>query len=122
MTDFTINVKVSGEVHIPELGALLCKTAQVATPKPTVSAAPAEPIKAPKETPKEEKPVEAPKKPSYSIEQITRAGALLAQQGADKLRELGALLQKYQLKAVTELKPEQTEAFVADLRGLGADI
>ena len=60
--------------------------------------------------------------PTYSIEDITRAGALLAQQGPDKLAQLSGLLQKFSLASVTDLKPEQMGAFVTELRGLGANI
>lgn len=62
----------------------------------------------------------APSAP-IDLEAISRAGAGLVDQGKmDKV--IGILQQKYGLMAITQLKPEQYDAFAADLRALGADI
>lgn len=142
MNEFTINVKVSGEVHIPELAGLIkpqqpvvasaqkppfptpavgaplsAATVPSTTPAPTQTSFPSNPA------PIAPAPTAAPTAaPTYSIEDITRAGALLAQQGPDKLAQLSGLLQKFSLASVTDLKPEQMGAFVTELRGLGANI
>ena len=60
--------------------------------------------------------------PTYTVEQIGRAGADLATQAPGKMPELLALLQKYGARAITELKPEQLGAFATELRGLGAKL
>ena len=60
--------------------------------------------------------------PTYTVEQIGKAGADLATQAPGKMLELLALLQKYGARAITELKPEQLGAFATELRGLGAKL
>ena len=60
--------------------------------------------------------------PTYTVEQIGKAGADLATQAPGKMPELLALLQKYGARAITELKPEQLGAFATELRGLGAKL
>ena len=60
--------------------------------------------------------------PKFSIDDIARAGAELAQQGPDKITALTGLLQQFGLQAVTQLRPDQMGPFVLALRGLGARI
>lgn len=87
-----------------------------AAPQAAIPAAPS----APAPTPNPIVPVtEAPK---YSIDDIARAGAELAQQGPHKIGELTGLLQQFGLQAVTQLRPDQMAPFVVALRGLGARI
>ena len=133
-----INVNVQGEIRFPDL-ALLAQaiTGKVATAAsvaanvpasapvtPTVAAAP---VSAPAPVPAPV-PVSAPAPaiptgtPKYSIDDIARAGAMLAQQGPEKLAGLNSLLQQFGLQSVTELRSEQTPAFVQAMRGLGAQI
>lgn len=135
-----INVNVQGEIRFPDL-ALLAQaiTGKVATAAsvaanvpasapvtPTVAAAPVSapaPVPAPVPVPV---PAPAPAiptgTPKYSIDDIARAGAMLAQQGPEKLAGLNSLLQQFGLQSVTELRSEQTPAFVQAMRGLGAQI
>lgn len=125
-----INVNVQGEIRFPDL-ALLAQaiTGKVATAAsvaanvpasapvtPTVAAAP---VSAPVPAPAPAIPTGTPK---YSIDDIARAGAMLAQQGPEKLAGLNSLLQQFGLQSVTELRSEQTPAFVQAMRGLGAQI
>lgn len=58
--------------------------------------------------------------PTYTLDQIAKAGAELAQAG--KMNELLALLQQFGIQAVTQLKPEQVGPFATALRGLGAQL
>ncbi len=58
--------------------------------------------------------------PTYSLDQIAKAGAELAQAG--KINDLLSLLQQYGVQAVTQLKPEQIGSFATALRGLGAQL
>lgn len=95
-------------------------------PAPTTPQAPAPavpPAPVPTAPPIQAVPTEAPTEaPTYSMDEISRAGAALAQQGPDKFAALGALLQQFNLQAVTQLRPEQMGPFVTALRGLGAKI
>lgn len=75
------------------------------TPMPTAAApAPAVPVTA----------------PTYTLDQIAKAGANLVD--ADKMEQLLALLTKYGVQAVTQLTPDQYGAFATELRALGAQI
>lgn len=123
---FDINVKV--DVSIPDIqllaavvgklmqgpssdscGSCKCHTAEPVAPAPQ----PAEP-----EAPKA--PV-APA-PTYTLEQVSRAGAELISTDSGKLPQLRELLQKYGVPAVSELKPDQLGSFATELRALGAQI
>ena len=126
-TTFTINVQ--GEIRLPDI-ALLAQalmgrpqpeamtasrpTAPTPAPQPAVNPTPASSPAIPM-TPV----TEAPK---YSIDDIARAGAELAQQGPDKIAALTGLLQQFGLQAVTQLRTEQMGPFVLAMRGMGARI
>lgn len=58
--------------------------------------------------------------PTYTLDQIANAGAALVNAG--KMEQLLALLSKYGIQAITQLKAEQFGPFVTELRGLGAQI
>ena len=58
--------------------------------------------------------------PTYTLDQISRAGASLV--AAGKMQQLLELLGHYGVQAVTQLKPEQYGAFATELRGQGAQI
>lgn len=125
---FDINVKV--DVSIPDIqllaavvgkliqgpssdscGSCKCHTAEPVAPAPEPQ--PVEP-----EVPKA--PV-APA-PTYTLEQVSRAGAELISADSGKLPQLRELLQKYGIPAVSELKPDQLGSFATELRALGAQI
>lgn len=125
---FDINVKV--DVSIPDIqllagvigklmqpsgsggcGSCKCHSADPVTPAPEPQ--PVEP-----EAPKA--PV-APA-PTYTLEQVSRAGAELISADSGKLPQLRELLQKYGIPAVSELKPDQLGSFATELRALGAQI
>lgn len=75
------------------------------TPMPTAAApAPAVPVTA----------------PTYTLDQIAKAGANLVDAG--KMEQLLALLTKYGVQAVTQLTPDQYGAFATELRALGTQI
>lgn len=57
---------------------------------------------------------------TYTLDQIATAGAALVNAG--KMEQLLALLGKYGIQAITQLKAEQFGPFVTELRGLGAQI
>lgn len=58
--------------------------------------------------------------PTYTLDALARAGAALAQAG--KMNEALAVLAKYGVQSVNQLKPEQYGAFAVELRALGAQI
>lgn len=89
------------------------------SPTPATNAPTAGPTSAaPGNTPAPAVPVAGA--PTYTLDQISRAGASLVDAG--KMQQLLELLSRYGVQAVTQLKPEQYGAFATELRGLGAQI
>lgn len=148
-TAFTLTVQ--GEVRFPDIAllaqAMMGKAQPVEAPAPApapqpipapvnptpapVAPAPQMPPVAPQVAPPTAPSAPAPtpnpvvpgtEPPKYSIDDIARAGAELAQQGPDKITALTGLLQQFGLQAVTQLRPDQMGPFVMALRGLGARI
>ena len=60
--------------------------------------------------------------PSYTLEQVAKAGADLIGQHPEKMTALMGLLQQFNVPAVQALKLDQLGAFATELRGLGASI
>ena len=136
-TTFTINVQ--GEIRLPDI-ALLAQammgrpqpeavtapqpTAPTPAPQPAVNPTPAAviPQTVAPTAPSAPPTVPVTEAPKYSIDDIARAGAELAQQGPDKIAALTGLLQQFGLQAVTQLRTEQMGPFVLALRGMGARI
>jgi hypothetical protein len=58
--------------------------------------------------------------PVYTLDQLAKAGAELAQAG--KMEQCLTLLAKYGVQTVTSLQPEQHGAFATELRALGAQL
>lgn len=90
------------------------------TPAPAPTPTPAAPPVTPMPTaaaPASAVPVTAP---TYTLDQIAKAGANLVDAG--KMEQLLALLTKYGVQAVTQLTPDQYGAFATELRALGAQI
>lgn len=93
------------------------------TMPPAPAAAPVPPVAAPVAP-----PAPAPAAPSvpvggaptYTLDQIAKAGASLVDAG--KMEPLLALLSRYGVQAVTQLAPEHYGAFATELRALGAQI
>lgn len=105
-------------IHCPELAKLADAIQAKATPaldartQTEVAVTPAVTATVPAPT---VAPTEAPK---YTLDDLTKAGAGLAQAG--KMDALLALLTQYGVQAVTQIPPEQYGAFATALRGLGA--
>ena len=135
-TTFTINVQ--GEIRLPDI-ALLAQAMMgrpqpeaVTTPQPTAPTPAPQPAVIPQTAAPTAPSAPAPspvtptvpvtEAPKYSIDDIARAGAELAQQGPDKIAALTGLLQQFGLQAVTQLRTEQMGPFVLALRGMGARI
>lgn len=104
------------------------QTASVPTPAPVAAPAPAPaPAPTPAALPVTPMPTAAAPAPAvpvtaptYTLDQIAKAGANLVDAG--KMEQLLALLTKYGVQAVTQLTPDQYGAFATELRALGAQI
>lgn len=104
------------------------QTASVPTPAPVAAPAPAPaPVPTPAAPPVTPMPTAAAPAPAvpvtaptYTLDQIAKAGANLVDAG--KMEQLLALLTKYGVQAVTQLTPDQYGAFATELRALGAQI
>ena len=91
-----------------------------AVPEPaTQPAAPSVPV-APTVPVASVMPQPAPAPAVIDLDAISRAGAGLVDQG--KMADIMAVLKKYGVMAITQLKEDQFAAFAADLRALGANI
>lgn len=97
----------------------LTPTTSAATVAPAAPPAPPAPS-TPVPPPPPPVPTAAP--PAYSLEQITRAGADLLTARPDLMPTLMALLPKYGVQSLSELKQEQFGAVATELRALGANI
>lgn len=90
------------------------------TPAPAPAPAPAAPLVTPMPTAAAPAPAVPVTAPTYTLDQIAKAGANLVDAG--KMEQLLALLTKYGVQAVTQLTPDQYGAFATELRALGAQI
>lgn len=104
-------------VPVPESGAVAGPAANpmnppVQTAMPTMTAPP---VNAPAAAPSAPAPSDAK---ALTMDDLGRAGATLIDAG--KMPQLIALLGKYGVQAVTQLKPEQFNAFADEMRALGA--
>lgn len=103
---------------------------QPVTPAPAPAPVPVAPIPEPvpqaaapaMNPPQPAAPIPAPvqEAPKIDMNAISRAGAGLIDQG--KMQDVLAVLQKYGVQVITQLREDQFEAFAADLRALGAAI
>ena len=123
-------------IHIPELEAL-AKAIDALAGAPAKEAVPAiQPPAMPHVTTPTSAPVSAPiappvapiaptapvSAPSYTIDQIAKAGAELIGQHPDKMPQLTGLLAQYGIPSIQSLRPEQLGPFATALRGLGAAV
>lgn len=90
-------------------------------PPPAAPVAPANPIPPVSTVPPAPAAPLAPA-PSFTLEQIGKAGADLLRDNPNKYPELMALLGQFGISVVDQLKPEQYGPFATALRGLGAKI
>lgn len=100
---------------------------QPVTPAPAPAPVPVAPIPQPNPAPamnppQPAAPIPAPvqEAPKIDMNAISRAGAGLIDQG--KMQDVLAVLGKYGVQVITQLREDQFEAFAADLRALGAAI
>lgn len=135
-----LNITVPNEgtlnFNMPAGNAPVAPTAPAAPAVPTTPVAPA-PAAAPTTPPVASAPAAVPTAnpaaptapaapsvpvtaPTYTLDQIAKAGASLVDAG--KMEQLLGLLTKYGVQAVTQLNPDQYGAFATELRALGAQI
>ena len=89
---------------------------------PPVNQAAPMPAAAPTPTVAPSIPAPATTVPTYTHEQVGRAGADLVAANPAMMPTLMGLLHRYGVQLVTDLKPEQLGPFALELRGLGARI
>lgn len=116
------------------LAAAVCQTAENPSPVVPVNPSPAPapapapgPAPAPVAAPINPTPPVAPTAPtapapSFTLEQVGKAGADLIAANPTKMQELLGLLGQFGVQAITELKSEQVGPFATALRGLGAKL
>lgn len=105
---------------VPVQTAPMPTPAPVAAPAPAPMPTPAAPPVAPMPAAVAPTPAVPVTAPTYTLDQIAKAGANLVDAG--KMEQLLALLTKYGVQAVTQLTPDQYGAFATELRALGAQI
>ncbi len=103
------NILTPDESRQPVAAPMTPTQPPVAAPGPVPTAPPVAPA-----------PVVPVTAPTYTLDQIAKAGAALVDAG--KMDQLLALLGKYGVAAVTQLTPEQYGSFATELRALGAQI
>ena len=127
-----VNISVSQDTPAPvapvAAPVTLAPVPPVTTPPATV--VPTQPTPAPVATPTPAPAPVAPTNPApavpvttaptYTLDQIAKAGASLVDAG--KMEQLLALLAKYGVQAVTQLQPDQYGVFATELRTLGAQL
>ena len=112
------DVRIPAEnVQVPEAAVVV--PAAMMTPE-APAPAPAAPAPAPAAPTPAAQPAVPVSAPSYTVDDLARAAAPLMDAG--RLDELQALLQKYGVQFLPDLKPEQLGAFATDLRQMGAQI
>lgn len=109
--------KTALNITVPNEGTLNFNTPAGNAP---VAPAPAAPPVTPMPTAAAPAPAVLVTAPTYTLDQIAKAGANLVDAG--KMEQLLALLTKYGVQAVTQLTPDQYGAFATELRALGAQI
>ncbi len=92
-------------------------TAQIAPRVPVGTAAPVQPVQTAPPVSTTAVPTSTP---TYTLEQISRAGTTLIDMG--KMNDLMALLARHGAQAITQIKPEEYGAVAMELRALGAQI
>ena len=110
-------VRPDSFVQSPATPAQNAATTQTCTMPAPITMAP--PVAAPATEPIMAVPTPVP---SYTLEQVAKAGADLIGQHPEKMTALMGLLQQFNVPAVQALKPDQLGAFATELRGLGASI
>ena len=99
------------------------------SPAPTAPVTPAAPVcsapagqPAPAAPPAPAVPAAPTAAPSYTVEQLQKAGGDLITAQPDKLPALMGLLEQFGVPAVTALPHDRLGAFATALRGLGASL
>lgn len=120
MTRHTVQPVPAAPLTAPATVQTTPPAAPVAPP-PAAPVAPANPIPPVSTVPPAPAAPLAPA-PSFTLEQIGKAGADLLRDNPNKYPELMALLGQFGISVVDQLKPEQYGPFATALRGLGAKI
>lgn len=121
----TTKAKATTPTTTPAATPVVTPVAQTAAVNPTqVPAQTVTPVQAPAavQVPPVATPVvpsaQAPSNPPLTLDILSNAGAGLLEKGM--MPQLMALLGKYGVQAITQLKPDQYPAFASELRAMGA--
>lgn len=112
-------------INAPELSTAIMALAQALTTQSTSkSDLPSEPVPpVVNQSPTPIPPVVPTSAPTYTFEELARAGANLASTSPEKRTEIVSLLNNhFKITALNELKPEQYGEYAAALRSMGASI
>ena len=118
-----ININVSGTITIACPDILTLAKALTVQPGHAPDASAVQPVQ-----PAQPAPTAMPntppvaETPAYTAEQLSRAGAELAQMRPDLFPQIQSLLTQFGIPTISEIKPEQINAFAVALRQLGANI
>lgn len=117
-----MEIKITIAIEAPELAQAINNLAAAlsGTKLPVPSVTTEHEQKLPEPAPVNQPAVPVAPPPQYTQEQIMQAGAQLLDAG--RADELVALLKKFNVRAVMDLKPEQLGAFATALREMGAKI
>lgn len=118
-----VNTAPPQQIPVPDNGVIANPSTAAASSvaAPTPAAMPNAPVAAAAPSPVAEAPsapAPAPAPTAYTMDDLGRAGATLIDAG--KMPQLIALLGKFGVQAVTQLKAEQFAAFADELKALGA--
>ena len=118
-----VNPAPPQQIPVPENGVIANPSTAGASSvtAPTPAAIPTAPVAAAAPSPVAEAQAPAapaPSAPVYTMDDLGRAGASLIDAG--KMPQLIALLGKFGVQAVTQLKAEQFAAFADELKAMGA--
>ena len=122
---FDINLKV--DVRIPDLQLLTEAISRIASPcacksREDVAPAPVAVVEDVAPAQQDAPSTAQEEKPQFTLDQVCKAAADFLAANSDKMPQLLAMLQKYEVPAMTELKPNQLDSVAADLRAMGAQI
>lgn len=120
-TAATVTMNVNGTAPAAQAPVTQTAPAPVAQVNPTQTGYSSMPTSYPSNTaPVTEAPVA--QAPTFTLEQVSKAGADLITAQPAKMQDLMALLQQYSVQTIQALPADKLGAFATALRGMGAQI
>ena len=127
LSDYTPSAKAAPQPVNPTPVPTLINTSPAIPlmPTPAAASAPATvvpPVRMPNAIPTNAYVPAPTTAPTYTYEQIGKAGADLVAANPTLMTPLMMMLQRYGVQLITDLKPDQLGPFAVELRGMGARI